>query len=89
MSKKTKNNNVAGRRGPGRPPGSRNKFTTLKDDWLWVHQAIGGRDRLKEFAEHNLRLFYQLESKLFPQEQEHTGKDGGPIEFNVTWNGNH
>ena len=70
--KKTKRKDIGYKRppipGPGRPRGSVNKFTTLKNDYIWVHEAIGGRERLKAWAETHLTLFYQIESKLFPQE---------------------
>lgn len=68
-AKKHRGHNLRGP-GPGRPKGMPNKFTTLKNDYLWVHAAIGGRKRLKAWAETHLALFYQLESKLFPQEVE-------------------
>ena len=70
--------------GPGRPKGSVNKFTSLKNDWLWVHEAIGGRRRLKQWAEkndRNLTLFYQMETKLFPQEVEHSGELSHVLSF--------
>lgn len=70
--------------GPGRPKGSVNKFTSLKADWLWVHEAIGGREKLKEWAkknDRNLTLFYQMETKLFPQEQVHSGEIKAQVAF--------
>lgn len=64
----------------GKKPGTKSRFTSLKEDWLWVHDAVGGRDRLKQWAEsspRNLTLFYQLETKLFPQEVAHSGQING------------
>ena len=84
MNKKSIQKHIPPPPGPGRPKGSVNKFTSLKNDWLWVHEAIGGRRRLKQWAEkndRNLTLFYQMETKLFPQEVEHSGELSHVLSF--------
>jgi hypothetical protein len=53
--------------GPGRPRGSKNKFTTLKDDLLTAYQEKGGIKYLKELPD---ELFTKLIVKLLPQEIE-------------------
>lgn len=55
--------------GPGRPKGSKNKFTSLKDAWLNTFEAWGGEERLKEWLDespHNERLFLQWLTKMLP-----------------------
>ena len=60
--------------GPGRPKGSKNKFTTLKRAFLNVFEKMGGEETLLEFAETHKLVFYQMLTKLFPQEVEHSGE---------------
>lgn len=60
----------------GRPKGSKNKFTTLKDDWLEVHRLMGGKDGLLKYAQAHPGWFYTNETRLFPQEHQVSGKDG-------------
>jgi hypothetical protein len=75
---------------PGKPKGAVSKFTSLKADWLWVHNAIGGRKRLKAWAEkndRNLTLFYQMETKLFPQEVKQSGEISHVLSFDFGENG--
>ena len=57
----------------GRPKGSVNKFTTLKRSFLNVFERMGGDDALLEFARTHKPAFYQMITKLFPQEVEHSG----------------
>lgn len=62
--------------GPGRPKGSKNKFTTLKQAFLDAFELIGGTPALADWAkksERNRGIFYQLVTKLFPQEVAHSG----------------
>jgi hypothetical protein len=61
---------------PGRPPGTPNKFTSLKQAFLDAFEIIGGVDALAEWAkksERNRGIFYGLITKLFPQEVAHSG----------------
>jgi len=55
--------------GPGRPQGSKNKYTNLKNVFLQVFEEIGGADGLKEWAKeskYNKRLFYQWLTRMLP-----------------------
>ena len=62
--------------GPGRPKGLANKFTTLKQSFLDAFRDTGGTQGLKTWIEENKRnraMFYQMITKLFPQEVEQSG----------------
>jgi hypothetical protein len=74
--------------GPGRPKGSQNKFTCLKQAFLDAFEIIGGTDALAEWAkksERNRGVFYGLTTKLFPQEVAHSGaiKTGDKLTIHV------
>ena len=80
------NNNPKGKGGfkegnPGRPPGSKNKFTQLKEDYLkaFYSEELKGTEGLIEWAVSNKTTFYQIMTKLFPKGIELSGPDGGPI----------
>ncbi len=61
----------------GRKPGVPNKFTTLKQSFLNVYQRLGGDDALLEYAESHKGTFYQMVTRLFPQEVAHSGQING------------
>jgi hypothetical protein len=73
MDKKTNNNRHRLPPGPGRPKGVPNKFTSLKQSFLNVFEKMGGDDALLEFAKSHKAMFYQMITKLFPQEVEQIG----------------
>lgn len=52
----------------GRPKGSKNKFTTLKQSFLNVFERMGGDDALLAFAKTHKPTFYQMVTRLFPTE---------------------
>ena len=52
--------------GPGRPKGSVNKFTSLKDSFLSVYERMGGEDALLAFADKHKPLFYGWITKMLP-----------------------
>lgn len=84
--KKTKNNNVAGKAGPGRPKGSPNKTTALlKDAILQAAEKAGDKEGmvgyLKKQADKNPTAFMGLLGKVLPMQVEGTGDDGS---INVT-----
>jgi len=56
--------------GPGRPKGSKNKLTDLKDEFLFTYQSIGGLGALTTWAkeEKNRTEFYRMLTRLFPRE---------------------
>ena len=69
--KKGQSGNPAGRR-----PGQLNKFTTLKQAFLDAFELTGGVDALAAWIQANPRnrgMFYNLVTKLFPQEVAHSG----------------
>lgn len=68
----------------GRPKGSQNQFTKLKEDYLTTFKALGGHKGLTKWAKadaKNLSLFYQMTTRMFPKDigLEVSGKDGEPI----------
>lgn len=61
---------------PGRPKGSVNKFTTLKQAFLDAFELTGGVDGLVEWVKKspaNRQAFYNMVTRLFPQEVAHSG----------------
>jgi len=56
--------------GPGRPKGSKNKLTNIKDEFLFAYEVIGGLGGLTAWAkkEENRTEFYKMLTKLFPRE---------------------
>ena len=54
--------------GPGRPPGSKNKFTNIKNDLLEAYQELGGIEYLKTLGKEDRKSFTKLIAKLLPQE---------------------
>jgi len=71
--------------GPGRPKGMPNKFTTLKQSFLNVYNRMGGEDELLLFAKSHKALFYQMLTKLFPQEVDHSGEISLDIKAKQIW----
>ena len=70
MAKSGRNGNEIGP-GPGRPKGSKNKFTTLKNSFLKAYQAkdgFGGDEALKLFAKKNPEAFLQMIKSLLPKD---------------------
>jgi hypothetical protein len=77
--------------GPGRPKGSKDKFTTLKQAFLDAFEKTGGAAGLAAWiarSEHNRAIFYQLVTKLFPQEVAHSGEVKATLSFKFGDNGN-
>lgn len=75
----------------GRPLGAKNKFTTLKDAFLEAFKKTGGADALVAWAnknDHNRALFYQMVTRLFPQEVAHSGSVQATLKFDFGENGN-
>ncbi len=61
-----------GKPGSGRPKGSKDKFTTLKADFLDVHKKLGGVEGLHTWATDksrpsNMGRFYQMLATLLPR----------------------
>jgi len=55
---------------PGRPRGSKNKLTNIKDEFLFAYEVIGGLGGLTAWAkkEENRTEFYRMLTRLFPRE---------------------
>ena len=78
MAKKPENNRnsigrfVEGSSGNpnGRPVGSKNKFTTLKNAFIETFEELGGVDNLVEWARANQTEFYRMVARLMPREVE-------------------
>ena len=78
MTKKPENNRnsigrfVEGSSGNpnGRPVGSKNKFTTLKNAFIETFEELGGVDNLVEWARANQTEFYRMVARLMPREVE-------------------
>jgi len=72
--------------GPGRPRGSKNKLTEIKDEFLSAYNFIGGLGALTTWAkeEKNRTEFYKMLTKLFPREIKAEINIGRPIsEYSV------
>lgn len=52
----------------GRPKGSVNRFTKVKEEFLAAFDEIGGRKALVEWGKANPREFYNLLVRLMPRE---------------------
>ena len=52
----------------GRPVGSKNKFTTLKNAFIETFEELGGVDNLVEWAKANQTEFYRMLARLMPRE---------------------
>jgi hypothetical protein len=77
MAKNWKLKNGASGNANGRPRGSKNKFTQLKEAFLNAFEQTGGVDGLVSWVKaspHNRGQFYVLITKLFPTEIEHSGE---------------
>jgi len=95
--KETKNNNIGYKKppnpGPGRPLGSKNKFTNLKNDFFEAYERIGGVEGLILWANESKRnkaMFYQWITKMLPTsivgEQSDKG-DFHPLKVIIVSNG--
>ena len=78
----------------GRPRGSKNKFTNLKNDFLKAYEDIGGVEGLivwiKE-SKRNKAMFYQWLTKMLPTSLVGEQDDKGefkPLKVIVTSDGN-
>lgn len=74
----------AGKPGPGRPPGSRNKTTVIaKEAIALVADKLGGVDRMvawaKEAPDNEKAFWTQVYPKLLPLQVG--GEDGGGIQI--------
>uniref|UniRef100_A0A6M3IHF8 DUF5681 domain-containing protein n=1 Tax=viral metagenome TaxID=1070528 RepID=A0A6M3IHF8_9ZZZZ len=52
----------------GRPKGTPNKFTTLKQAWLDAFDTLGGVEGLATWAKDNPTQFYKMFQSMLPRE---------------------
>ena len=69
--------------GPGRPKGSKNKFTTVKEMVIQVLEDLGGADWIYQFAQQHPRDFLKLIDKLLPESLEVAGPNGTSVSVDV------
>ena len=86
--KKTKKNYNLPGPGPGRPKGSKNKFTDLKNAFLEAFEELNGTEGLVKWAKMNNRnraQFYQMITKMLPSNVslDHTGNVDTKMTINV------
>lgn len=89
--KKTKNNSNLKGPGPGRPRGSTNKFTDLKDEFLkafYDEDGIGGAEGIKKLIKDSTRnkiVFLQMITKMLPSNMdiEHSGQIDSKLTIKV------
>jgi len=86
----TKNSNISGRFQPGqsgnpagRPVGSKNRFSALKEAFVEAFDGIGGVDSLTEWAKDNPDKFYPLMARLFPKEVEIESKSSADLHVSM------
>ena len=73
---------------PGRPKGSSNRFTKLRDEMLEAFDRLGGVDGLVEWAKKdsdNQGAFYAMIARMLPRPVEVTGE--GRIEVVIVSQG--
>ena len=84
MSKRKRFNSLANLRHDGRPKGSVNKFTELKDASLEAFDRLDGVDGLVKWAERsndNRGHFYQMITKLLPKDIILGSDPDNPVNF--------
>ena len=65
---------------PGRPKGSKNKYTRLRDDILSVFKKLGGSKAMAKWAATHQKDFYTIMAGLLPKQIEPPG-DGEGIQI--------
>ena len=89
--KKTRNNSNLKGPGPGRPKGSTNKFTDLKDEFLkafYDEDGINGAEGIKKLIKDSPRnkiVFLQMITKMLPSSigVEHSGEIDSKLTIKV------
>ncbi len=70
---------------PGRPRGSQNKYSTIKQAFLEAFEEIGGTKTLTNWAKDNQKDFYSMIVKLLPKGIELGTKDDEPLAWRMTY----
>ncbi|MFH1954871.1 MAG: DUF5681 domain-containing protein [Pseudomonadota bacterium] len=55
----------------GRPRGSKNKFSTIRQSFLEAFEDAGGTKELTGWAKDNRKAFYTMIAKMLPKQDEH------------------
>ena len=63
---------------PGRPKGTKNKFTTLKGAFIGAFQEIGGEEALTQFAKNPKyeKEFFKMLAGMLPKDVQFSGSGG-------------
>jgi len=66
----------------GRPKGSKNEFTCLKDAFINAFKRIGGEDALVDFYQNNFnhKDFFKMVAHMLPTDVQVSGAGGKPLE---------
>jgi hypothetical protein len=71
----------------GRPKGSKNEFTTLKEAFIEAFKEIGGKDALVQFYKNNRRgnkkAMLQMIANMLPKDIQVSGADGKPLDNRI------
>jgi hypothetical protein len=67
----------------GRPKGTKNKFTKIRDDWLKAYELGGGVKLFSQLIKDDLSTFMKLGVQMFPKEMD-VNLDG---KIEVSWIG--
>jgi hypothetical protein len=75
---------IKGQRAPGqgRPEGSRNRFTELKDSFVAVFHDLNPdeqHEHLLAWAKEDPKAYYQIMSRLFPTRHELSAPESPPL----------
>ena len=52
----------------GRPRGSKNKFSKIREDWLAAYHANGGQALFDRLIEHDIATFMKLGFSMMPKD---------------------
>lgn len=71
---------------PGREKGSKNKFTTLRNDFLKAFEIIGGIKALAEWGrkERNKMHFYKMIVSMLPKDINLGNQDGEALQITIS-----
>jgi len=89
VKKTRKNGKFVNYAGPGRPKGSRNRYTGFISDLFEVWEEVDGRSKLKEFIQkdRNFGKYLEVMSKLMPKEIKLSGDFETELTINKDYTG--
>ncbi len=74
--------------GPGRPKGSKNKYTLIKEELAEVWQEEGGKERFRQLFNGNQTEFLKALDRIIsilPKEPLVNLEQSGPTHFTYSW----